>query len=348
MKIKISVIIPVYQGEAYIGRTIDLLKKQTFEEFEAFFVDNNSSDGTVAAMERAIGGDERFTILQEKKEGPSAARNRAINQVKGEWVAFLDSDDIFAENYLESLYNGTKNCNQKTQKILMVVSGYETFENGEKIYSSPDEEIYYSIDQMILRLFQVEHYQGFIWNKLFDRRVIQNGRLCFDENIFFNEDRLFVLNYLLECKNRAMKSEEYNFKIHKITCRPYFYQIRPQSSMGSVSEKKRLSEKEITEIDAFGLMISKLRQIYSKDSRVLQLVQKDMVYSELRLFKKMIWDKNIFKYRHHKMRKYAKQARVMEVEFELEKERILQKIFLRYGRIGVIYTRNPDFFCDVF
>ena len=80
---KISVVIPVYQAEKYIGATIANLKRQTIDNFEAILVDNGSTDNSVAVARRAMGDDGRFQLLNESVKGPSAARNKGITVARG-------------------------------------------------------------------------------------------------------------------------------------------------------------------------------------------------------------------------------------------------------------------------
>ena len=342
MAAKISIIMPVYQAENVVGRIIKNLKRQTMREFEVFLVDNASSDGTMGIMKRETVGDERFRILEERKCGPSAARNRGLSYAQGEWLIFLDADDMFEDDFLEKLLKGV---GISSDNVVMAVCGYETYENGQCVYASPAEQEYYTIEEMIKRLFQVEHYQGFIWNKLMKRDIIKRNGLHFDEEIFYNEDRLFVLEYLLCCRKLLMEAGEKT--IHMLDTPLYQYQLREESAMGVSRKESKVSNREVTEMLAFEKMLAYLKREMPENKRLFDLVTQDMVHSELRLFRRMLNKKPSFCYRKHLMRKFAIKANEMEVDFADDKEKILWRVFIRYGKTGVAYTTNPDFFADI-
>ncbi|MBW2258128.1 MAG: glycosyltransferase family 2 protein, partial [Deltaproteobacteria bacterium] len=90
---KVSVVIPVYNRERYIGQAIDSILSQSFRDFELIVVDDGSSDGTPAVVERC--GDPRVRLVRhETNQGIPRTRNRGLLEARGEYVAWLDSDDV--------------------------------------------------------------------------------------------------------------------------------------------------------------------------------------------------------------------------------------------------------------
>jgi glycosyltransferase involved in cell wall biosynthesis len=98
---KISVVIATYNRARLLPQTIESVLKQTFQDFETIVVDDGSTDNTVEIV-RAYG--DRVKYVQQTNRGPSAARNFGAQVARGSWIAFQDSDDLCASNYLESLY----------------------------------------------------------------------------------------------------------------------------------------------------------------------------------------------------------------------------------------------------
>lgn len=350
---KISVVIPVYQAEKYIGATIGNLKRQTIDNFEAILVDNGSTDNSLAVARHAMGDDERFQLLNESVKGPSAARNKGITVARGEWILFLDADDTFADDMLETMLRAAANrdgCDNRVgdDGVVMVVSGYQTWQNGHMLYASPMVSEEYDPKGMAKRLFQVEHYQGFIWNKLLRKSVIDRYRLRFQEDIFYNEDRLFVLEFLLKCyeadKENLLLHSDMHSVIRMITAQPYYYQLHEISAMSSARKGGMVADREATEIVAFERMLSEIEEILGKDNEVYSSAKKDMIYSELRMFRKMVGRRRSFQYRNHMLRRFARKAEAQDVFFLEGKDKILWNVFIRYGRTGSVYTRNPDFF----
>lgn len=103
-----SVIIPVYNKQPHISRSIGSVLHQSYKNFELIVVDDGSSDGSLEEIKKFK--DNRIKLVfNEKPTGPSAARNKGIKQAKGEWISFLDADDEWEDTYLENVFQGTQN-----------------------------------------------------------------------------------------------------------------------------------------------------------------------------------------------------------------------------------------------
>jgi glycosyltransferase involved in cell wall biosynthesis len=96
-----SVVIPLYNKEQYISRTIQSVLDQTFQDFEIVIVNDGSTDGSVAELEKF--DDERIHLVHQDNAGVSAARNRGIEKAKYELIAFLDADDLWEKDFLETM-----------------------------------------------------------------------------------------------------------------------------------------------------------------------------------------------------------------------------------------------------
>lgn len=103
-KSKIQIIIPVYNAEKYLRRCLESVKNQTFGDWQAIVVDDASADDSKNIIEEYTFLDERFIyIRQETNKGASASRNVALEMVNAEYVAFLDADDYWERDMLESM-----------------------------------------------------------------------------------------------------------------------------------------------------------------------------------------------------------------------------------------------------
>lgn len=98
----ISIVIPLYNSEKFIEETIDSVLKQTYKRFEVLIINDRSSDNSVILIDKMVGNDTRFTIIHlQKNQGVANARNVGIEKAKGEYIAFLDSDDVWDNDKLE-------------------------------------------------------------------------------------------------------------------------------------------------------------------------------------------------------------------------------------------------------
>lgn len=107
----VSVIIPVYNGEAYLSACIQSVVNQTYSHFEMIIVNDGSLDGSFAIMERHKCLDRRIVLINKSNEGPSSAREAGVNIAKGKYIQFLDSDDELLSDALEQLVNRAEVAN---------------------------------------------------------------------------------------------------------------------------------------------------------------------------------------------------------------------------------------------
>ena len=109
----ISVIVPVYNAEKYLNRCIDSILDQTFKDFELILVDDGSKDSSGDICEKYAGRDQRIKVIHQENKGQAAARNRGVLNAAGEWIAFVDADDMIQQQMLEYLYRAVISTNSK-------------------------------------------------------------------------------------------------------------------------------------------------------------------------------------------------------------------------------------------
>ena len=99
----ISVIVPVYKVEQYLGRCVESLLSQTYENTEIILVDDGSTDASATMCDAFAAQDERILVIHKPNGGSSSARNAGITMAKGDYVGFCDSDDYIEQDMYESL-----------------------------------------------------------------------------------------------------------------------------------------------------------------------------------------------------------------------------------------------------
>ena len=100
----ISIIIPVYNSDSYLDECIKSVLCQTYKDFELLLIDDGSTDKSLERLRRWESKDDRINLIVQENSGASSARNHGLNEAKGEWVVFIDSDDIVSPNYLLDLH----------------------------------------------------------------------------------------------------------------------------------------------------------------------------------------------------------------------------------------------------
>lgn len=108
---KISVIVPVYRAEEYLASCIDSILSQTYSDFEIILVNDGSPDNSGAICDAYAAREERIFVIHQTNQGQAAARNHALSQAKGEWICFVDSDDLIHPQMLELLYDAAMEGN---------------------------------------------------------------------------------------------------------------------------------------------------------------------------------------------------------------------------------------------
>ena len=103
--VKVSVIVPVYNGGDFIETCIKDILNQTLKDIELILVNDGSEDNTLDICKKYAEYDNRIILINQENKGVSIARNNGINKAKGKYICFIDSDDRIKEEYLETLYN---------------------------------------------------------------------------------------------------------------------------------------------------------------------------------------------------------------------------------------------------
>lgn len=201
---KVSVIIPAYNSALYITEAIDSVLKQTCKGVEIIVMDDGSTDNTTKVLEPYI-QKEIISYLYEENRGPSAARNRGVKVSTGEYVAFLDSDDIWAPNHLEQLLNAI----WKYPKCCIAFSAIEIFGDA-KDTRDKTRAFEYSVPRFLSAAFDKKEDRIWYSNKYLLRSLLEKGfpfrcpaslikkdfffkyNLFFDDDITYTEDAQFM------------------------------------------------------------------------------------------------------------------------------------------------------------
>lgn len=195
---KISVIVPVYNVEKCLRKCLDSILANTFNDFELLLIDDGSQDTSGVICDEYSACDSRVHVIHQDNAGPSAARNRGLDNAHGDWITFVDSDDWIEPNYLQSFVD-----NQKQYNADIVVVGYYDVSLIEKYNLArvkknilPDrtyrcKDIYkFHISLGCNIAFSV------LWNKMFSSVIIKKYHLSFDETLPRSEDWIFVVSFL--------------------------------------------------------------------------------------------------------------------------------------------------------
>ena len=177
----VSLVIPVYNASNSIENLIKDILNQTCENFEVIFVDDGSTDSSYEIIDEYIKRYDNFYAYRKKNEGVSKARNFALNVMSPEgYVMFADSDDNIMPNFIERMVHEA----EQHKKSLVCC----TYINGKYDYNEQTDKFTAVLDEKMAG--------GFVWNKIFDKKIILNNNLRFNPSISICEDLLFCIEYL--------------------------------------------------------------------------------------------------------------------------------------------------------
>jgi len=150
----VSVIMPAYNAGKYIGESIDSVLKQTYTNWELIVVDDGSADDTASIVNELAKSDARITYLSQNRGRQGKARNLAINNSKGYYLAFLDADDIWVENKLQLQLDILKS---RPDIDLLCSQGYKLYTDGryEEFYTTIKEWDWHNDSETFINLNQV-------------------------------------------------------------------------------------------------------------------------------------------------------------------------------------------------
>ena len=192
----ISIIVPVYQSEAYIADCLISLLKQNLENYEILCIDDGSKDASANIINEFRKTNSQIRYYYQKNQGVSAARNKGMELAQGEYLMFVDSDDTIRVNSLKYLYYKM----QKTGADILVFGG-----QADNPLLTPEwvkdalftrNKIY--INDSLNALFHENGAKPSVCNKLFTKKILSGA--VFPINISVSEIWLFCLQYFLELK----------------------------------------------------------------------------------------------------------------------------------------------------
>ena len=199
---RVSVIVPVYNAEGVVSRGVDSILAQGYPDFELILVDDGSTDNSGAICDNYVQQDGRVKVVHQENAGVSAARNAGLKVAQGEWVTFVDSDDIVLDGFLESLVAAVN----RDELIDLAYCGYAIVEGATSI-KTYRSATYIGKEQLHDVLSSTKLlYRCSPWGKLFRRSIITDNGLHFDENLTISEDRLFLYQYLIHVRGVAVTS----------------------------------------------------------------------------------------------------------------------------------------------
>lgn len=257
---KISIIIPIYNVEEYLIEALESICNQTLVDFEAILIDDGSTDSSLDIAREYVNRDKRLKLICQSNKGPGKARNKGLSIASGEYIVFMDSDDVLPLDSLEIRYNLIK----RTEADIVI--GGTLIYNGEKkwpINTHFSSEGFKDIDKnedLVLSLGP--------GNKIFRKEILKD--IVFPTDIKYGEDQVFIINTYIKSK-----------KIFKTNDIIYYYRKRNNEKAISLTDLENKNPNYV---------LSKMKEVWEK---IIYLVDYNVEDYEKRLNIKKIYFKRM-------------------------------------------------------
>lgn len=312
---KVSVIIPVYNASNSIIRTSENLVSQTLDDIEILYVENDSSDDSSSLAAMQANKYRQIKFYKEFTPGVSAARNLGIEKAKGDYIIFMDDDDLQSDEIVRCLYNAIEGVD-------MSICGCEIIKKGVKIYSTPEEMFRILNGKSVVKgIFAGDESLRYIWNKMFRRDVIEKYNIRFEEGVHYFEDVLFMVEYLSHCDN-----------VRQVPFVHYTFNMGGSQAAKLQFKDGKPTERALSAIKGYFMILDKAK-VYD-DEEMLEFIEKTIVKMELELMDKMLDNINYRDYKLSQFRSYAKKSLKFGYTPENEREEFLYGKLKRYVLLG--------------
>ena len=206
---KVSIIIPVYNGEKYIRPCISGLRKQTYRNIECILIDDSSTDESGKICDRCAEEDARVRVIHQVNRGVSAARNKGIEEAQGEYILFFDIDDQITESVVE---DNLRMAQKNNADVVLFCFWYFIVDKDRKIPNGMqhpfigDRESYFH--EMLIQTIDNEIFNA-PWNKMYKKDFLIKNQLSFDSSYSIYEDAVFAAKMFQRAEKIVINNRKY-------------------------------------------------------------------------------------------------------------------------------------------
>ena len=205
--IRFSIIVPVYNGEQHIVKTIYTILDQNFTSFEILVINDGSNDRTQKVLDSNFGSNGQVKLVNTINKGVGSARNTGINKATGEYVLFVDSDDNLIDGALTVL-----DSYLEKHTIDLLIFGYSVFgDNRRENDTLILEQLKNNLDKkMMIRTYlsTKNNLFGYIWRAVYSTEFLKKQDIRFETSLKISEDYLFLLQCILSANSTLIIPDE--------------------------------------------------------------------------------------------------------------------------------------------
>ncbi|MCF2684364.1 glycosyltransferase [Faecalicatena contorta] len=309
----VSVIVPIYQAEKYIGKCISSIIEQTYSDFELILVDDGSADASYEICKSYAKNDNRLVLIHTENYGGAHARNMGLKQAKGEYVSFVDADDYLEPNFLERLVEEIQRYNADIAEC-----DFYWIEDRMKKSESLQQGCVFEFDrvQAMKEHIADRMCRQLVWNKLYKKKLLQDiwffeGKTIDDEfwtyRVIGNADKVIHI-----CESL------YNYVQHEASIMHQQYSLKRLQALDAQSLRLDYIREKIPDLRNYAEQMLYFACMYHMQM-ALKYLDRKTCYIAFRLIKDII------------------KKEFPDVTF-IKEASIVQKIWVRMSQINFIYT----------
>lgn len=291
----VTIIVPMYNVSEYLCKCLKSINNQVYKNLEIILINDGSTDQTLKIAKAFKWNYSDVKIFDIPNKGVSNARNYGLKKMKKEgFVLFVDPDDYIDENYVCNLVKAATEfpdsiavCNYVRETLngkMEVRSDVNVFENKDKYIAVLNEKL----------------LGGYIWNKLYQKKIILENSIFFEEDIFICEDLLFNIRYLKYIKDFVC--------VDKCI---YHYIIRKNSSVNELFDKQKLE----SQLTAYAMVYNIIPSEYENAKKLAYMILfKNKIYYWIRLYRTGKFQK-IDKLERIEIKKMKNNIRIISIKY---------------------------------
>lgn len=225
-KIKFSIIMPVYNFQEHLKKSINSIIGQTYCNWELIIINDGSIDDSKKICNEYFKLDKRIRVFHQKNKGVSASRNKALEKVSGDYVCFVDSDDWVNRFWLEKINKWIL----ENPNVELIINGwineYSNFSEKETIITDNCKINNLDFREYYIKMYNENKFPGFCWNKVYKRSILEGLRFREDFNIV--EDEIYNYEVYKNSKEILLISDAF-----------YHYRRDTEISLTKIAKFKR-------------------------------------------------------------------------------------------------------------
>lgn len=207
----ISIIIPVYNGERYLGKCLDSILNQTYKNLEIIIINDGSTDSTQSVIDFYKKKHNFIYDYYQENSGQGIARNKGLKYAKGEFVSFIDADDIIHEKFIESLYNSIRKYNSD----FAICDWIYYYNNSKTKYKNKNEFMSYTLLENRDTELVLSADVYFTVNKLYRKQFLVKNKIKYGEGYIYEDIEFYINSCVLANKISIIHNPYYYVRVNQ-------------------------------------------------------------------------------------------------------------------------------------